>query len=425
MFSSRRRSLVAMPRPRPSVYSRTVKLVILDPGHFHATLIQKDMYPGVSPQVSVYAPLAPELLDYLSRIAQFNARQASPTVWELDVHTGGNFFERMLRERAGDVVVITGRNRGKIDRITRSLEAGFHVLADKPWIISSADMPKLEAALKLADSRNLVAYDIMTERFEITSLLQRELVTSPEIFGQLQSVKAMSVHHIMKMVAGVPIRRPVWFFDIDEYGEALADVGTHVVDLVQWTAFPDQPLRLADVQFGAARRWPTRVTAEHFRQVTGVERQGDLEYFCNNSVSYFLRGIPVDLEILWNWEAAPGAVDVYQASFRGTNARVEIRQGPAEQFKSELYVTPHSAALDGKIAQLQAKWPGVAVERRGGEARIAIPDRYHVGHEAHFAQVTAAFFDFIAGRQHMPAWETPYMLVKYLISTKGVEVAKT
>ena len=28
-----------------------VRLLTLDPGHFHAALVQKEMYPGVAPQV--------------------------------------------------------------------------------------------------------------------------------------------------------------------------------------------------------------------------------------------------------------------------------------------------------------------------------------------------------------------------------------
>jgi len=36
------------------------RLIILDPGHFHAALIQKSMYAGVSKRVAVYAPLGPD-----------------------------------------------------------------------------------------------------------------------------------------------------------------------------------------------------------------------------------------------------------------------------------------------------------------------------------------------------------------------------
>ncbi len=43
------------------------RLITLDPGHFHAGLIQKEMYPGVAETVHVYAPLGPDLLAHLGR----------------------------------------------------------------------------------------------------------------------------------------------------------------------------------------------------------------------------------------------------------------------------------------------------------------------------------------------------------------------
>jgi hypothetical protein len=108
-----------------------VKLITLDPGHFHAALVQKRMYPGVSKRVSVYAPLGFDLTEHLNRIARFNLRGEDPTSWELDVHTGPDFFERMLKERSGNVVVISGRNRGKIDRIKACIDAGC---SNPQWI---------------------------------------------------------------------------------------------------------------------------------------------------------------------------------------------------------------------------------------------------------------------------------------------------
>ena len=219
----------------------------------------------------MYSKLGPELVDYINRISLFNTRKDNPTRWELSIHTSDDPMREMLRDRAGDVVVFTGRNRGKIDRILTALRAGFHVLADKPWIISSADLPKLREALDLARSNGLVAYDIMTERHEVTSQLQREFVNSPEVFGRLETgsagdpaIRARSIHHVSKIVAGVPLRRPAWFFDIDEYGEALADVGTHVVDLVQWTAFPEQAI---DVQRHPHRRRQALAARHHNRAV--------------------------------------------------------------------------------------------------------------------------------------------------------------
>src|SRR5580658_3602262 len=146
-----------------------VKLIVLDPGHFHATLVQKEMYASLDPTVSVYAPMSPDVVDYLNRIALFNTRKENPTAWKIELHAGPDFFERMLTEHPGNVVVLAGRNRPKIDRIEASINAGLNVLADKPWIIAAGDLPRLERVLDRAREKRLVAYDIMTERFEITS----------------------------------------------------------------------------------------------------------------------------------------------------------------------------------------------------------------------------------------------------------------
>ncbi len=108
------------------------RLMVVDPGHFHAALVQKEMYPWLDKRVSVYAPLGPDAMDYLNRISLFNRRKENPTSWEVELHTGPDFFERMLHERPGNVVILTGRNRPKIDRIRASVKDGLHVLADKP-----------------------------------------------------------------------------------------------------------------------------------------------------------------------------------------------------------------------------------------------------------------------------------------------------
>jgi predicted dehydrogenase len=426
------------------------RLIVIDPGHFHAALVQKEMYPWLARQVAVYAPLGPDVLDYLNRIAQFNARRENPTSWEIELHTGPDFFERMLRERPGNVVVLTGRNRPKIERIRASVEAGLNVLADKPWIISPADMPSLVDVLNEAGEKGLVAYDIMTERYEITSILQRELVNDEAVFGRLAqgsetepAISARSIHHLMKTVAGTPLRRPAWFFDVDETGEGLADVGTHVVDLVQWTAFPEQELEYkTDVHVLGGKHWPTVISKADFGKVTGESdfppslqtrvKGGNLEYFCNNSVHYAVRGTHVSLDILWNWEAPPGSGDTYEAAFRGSKSRIEVRQGSSQHYIPEVYVVPTSgpsqaevfASLKKKVEDLQKTYPGVTLQEDGNEARIMIPGRYRVGHEAHFAQVTNRFFDYLKAPRTIPAWEKPNMLVKYFITTRGVELSQ-
>lgn len=252
-----------------------LRIVTLDPGHFHAALFQETRLPGVSRTAWVYAPLGPDLAAHIERMARWNRREDAPTDWALRVHAGDDFLERMVEERPGDILVLSGRNRRKVDAISAGVSAGLHVLADKPWIVEAEDLPRLEDVLETASRRGLVVLDGMTQRFEVACNVVRELVGTREVFGEPVAgaagdpgARLESLHHILKRVAGAPNRRPAWFFDVREQGEALADVGTHLVDLAHWTLFPDEALdRERDIRVVDGAHWPTWVAIEDFRRV--------------------------------------------------------------------------------------------------------------------------------------------------------------
>jgi len=65
-----------------------VRLITLDPGHFHAALVQKTMYDQVAPVVHVFAPPGPDVEDHLRRIDGFNTRADDPTAWIERVYKG-------------------------------------------------------------------------------------------------------------------------------------------------------------------------------------------------------------------------------------------------------------------------------------------------------------------------------------------------
>jgi predicted dehydrogenase len=247
----------------------------------------------------------------------------------------------------------------------------------------------------------------------------------------------------MKTVAGAPNIRPTWFFDTAEQGEGLNDIGTHLVDLVQWTLVHDRNVdHKADVRVLSASRWPTWIPEADFRRVTGEARfpadlapqvkDGKLEYYANTLVSYTLRGTHVKLNVIWDWEAEPGGGDTHFAFYKGTRSRVEVRQTKADRFRPELYVVPNDPAVKGqvlaavqaKLASLQQLYPGVGAEERGGEIHVTVPDAFRVGHEAHFAQVTENFLKYLRDRGTLPAWERPNMLAKYYVTTTGTELSR-
>ena len=160
-----------------------VRLITLDPGHFHAALVQKEMYPQASALVHVYAPAGSDLAAHLQRIEAFNTRAEKPTHWEEKVFTGLDFLERMCQEKAGNVVVISGNNLRQTEYIAKAVAAGLNVLADKPMAITPEGFKQLCQTFQLAEHEHVLLYDIMTERYEITIALQRELARMPEVFG--------------------------------------------------------------------------------------------------------------------------------------------------------------------------------------------------------------------------------------------------
>src|SRR5215218_7198591 len=75
-----------------------VHIVTLDPGHFHAALVQKSMYPDVDSNVYVYAPEGNDLQYHLDRINGYNTRSDNSTRWNELVYKGSDFFEKMIAE---------------------------------------------------------------------------------------------------------------------------------------------------------------------------------------------------------------------------------------------------------------------------------------------------------------------------------------
>ena len=425
-----------------------VRLITLDPGHFHAALVQKSMYPVIDPEVQVYAPGGPELQAHLALVRQYNERADQPTHWKETVYEGPDYLAKMIAERKGNVVVMAGNNHLKTEYIDRSVRAGFNVLSDKPMAIDAAGFRLLAKAFDEASARRVLLYDIMTERSEITNILQNELVHAPAVFGALRpgsaadaSVVMESVHFYYKNVSGKTLTRPDWFFDPAQQGEALADVGTHLLDLVQWICFPSAAIDYKkDVQVLSAMIWPTLLGLSKFAVVTGkAEFPGFLKPYLkgdtllqargNGEVTYRLRGVFAHVTARWEYQAPEGSGDTHHAIFKGTKATLEIRQGAEEHYQPTLYILPvsasgdYSAAVSAEVQKLSSRYPGVTLSSVSGGWRVEIPASYKVGHEAHFAQVMQRYLGFLAAGS-IPDWEIKGMLAKYYTSTKALEMAR-
>ena len=85
-----------------------------------------------------------------------------------------------------------------------------------------------------------------------------------------------------------------------------------------------------------------------------------------------------------------------------------------EEFVGSLY-----NAVDG----LTSKYPGISVKKIGDKQwTLEIPEKYSVGHEAHFGQVTEQYLQYLIDGK-LPDWEVPNMIVKYYTTTEGMKAA--
>lgn len=426
--------------------SYPVQLITVDPGHFHAALVQKSMFPQVSPDVHVYAPDGPDVQQHLIRIASYNNRTVDPTSWNEIVYKGDDFFEKMLSEKPGNAVVLSGNNKKKAEYILRSIEAGLNVLADKPMIIFPEDFPSLEKAFQLAEEKGVLLYDIMTERFEITTILQKMLSQNETVFGKLTTgskndpaVSKISVHHFSKLVSGSPLIRPAWFFDVSQQGDGIVDVTTHLVDLIQWACFPDQILNPQDVSMVSARRWPTVLTKDQFRGVTGIEdfpeflqkdvRDGKLNVYANGEMIYQIKGVWAKVSVEWHYQAPPGGGDTHYSVMKGSLCDLVIKQGADEKFIPTLYIENikgrdmETFKIDLMEVLNSLPYDSIGVETFGkSTVKISIPDKYRVSHEEHFGQVASKFLQYL-NEGSLPYWEVPGMITKYYTTTSALKMA--
>jgi len=156
-----------------------------------------------------------------------------------------------------------------------------------------------------------------------------------------------------------------------------------------------------------------------------------LNVYANGEMVYKIKGVYAKVSVAWEYQAPEGAGDTHYSVMRGSKAQLVIRQGAEQNYKPVLYIEPHhfeSEESDIKqvksaFRKIEAKFPGVTLRQLSNKWEVSIPDEYRIGHEAHFAQVTEKFLQYLVDGK-LPAWEVPNMIAKYYTTTKALEISK-
>jgi len=288
--------------------------------------------------------------------------------------------------------------------------------------------------------------DIMTERHDVATRLQVALAAQPQVFGRLRNdgdqpaISMQSVHHLYKIVNGVPLVRPPWVFDVAVQGEGITDVTTHLVDLAQWITGGGQPFDYyRDVELLSARQWPTGVPRDMFMRITGLDdfggtlrhgvADGVLSYLCNAAIGFRLRGTPVAIESKWALAVPEGGGDTHYVLVRGTAADLIVEHSGMTHYVTQFTVRPvdggagYAAALGSAIESLQGEFPGLGIEALAGAYRITIPDVLRTTHEQHFAKVLDHFLGRIDGSELSDNYGRD-LVTKYTLLMRAAELSR-
>jgi predicted dehydrogenase len=126
--------------------------------------------------------------------------------------------DALLAEAGVDLVVVSTPPSTHADWARRALEAGTHVVLEKPMALTAADCDEVMA---LAEATGLLVVVYQNRRYDPDYLVMRRLVAAGAV-GEL--------FHVESFVGGYSHPCNYWHSDADVSGGAIFDWGSHYID---------------------------------------------------------------------------------------------------------------------------------------------------------------------------------------------------
>lgn len=133
-------------------------------------------------------------------------------------------YKELLKDKTIDVIHVCTPNKSHADITIDSLEAGKHVICEKPMAKSAADARKMNEAAKRTGKKLSIGYQ---NRFRADSQYLHKVCRRGDL-GEIYFAKA---HAIRRRAV------PTWgvFLNEDQQGGGpLIDIGSHALDLTLW-----------------------------------------------------------------------------------------------------------------------------------------------------------------------------------------------
>jgi predicted dehydrogenase len=295
--------------------------------------------------------------------------------------------EELLANKDVDAVYIAVPNKFHVPLAIQALEAGKHVILEKPFAMNAVEA---EQAIKVAKKAGLVLFVGMNQRFSADSQKIKQLVEEG-VLGDIYHAKAL-----WRRRAGIP-KLGTWFGNKEiAGGGSLYDIGVHMLDLCLWTINNFEPVSVVGATY---TKFGNRGLGEGG---WGLSDRSETAFDVDDFASAFIRfanGATVTLDTSWACHQASASaenVEIYGTEggatlrparlFRGSaglpatyeivdELKMNLKMPHQERFhnfinhlrgEEELCVTSHQALTVQKILD------GIAESNRTGkEVRLA------------------------------------------------------
>ena len=127
----------------------------------------------------------------------------------------------ILADPTIDLVLIAAIPRDRAALAIEAMEAGKHVMVDKPGCTTFEQLD----ALQLIQQRTRRMWVIdFSERFEVPAVTRASALVAEGAIGRVVQTVGLGPHRLNRAT------RPDWFFDRDAYGGILVDIASHQID---------------------------------------------------------------------------------------------------------------------------------------------------------------------------------------------------
>ncbi len=241
--------------------------------------------------------------------------------------------EDLLANANVDAVYIAVPNKFHVPLAIQALEAGKHVILEKPFAMNAGEA---EAAINVAKKAGLVLNLGMNQRFTSDSQKIKQLVEAG-VLGEIYHAKA-----VWRRRTGIP-KLGTWFGNKEiAGGGSLYDIGVHMLDLCLWTINNFEPVSVTGATY---TKFGHRGLGEGGWGLSDkVETKFDVDDFASAFIR-FANGATVTLDT--NWACHQAVANIENVEVFGTEGGASLR--PARLFRGGTFPTAYEVVDDLKM----------------------------------------------------------------------------